>query len=87
MTQVEVNSDIEAPGPAAQQHWPVGWIPNQNVREVGGFLMKVIDSATTGAARDVVIGMGNPHDRNGFATKLRLAEVYGRNSAHIVILP
>ena len=87
LIEVEVNSDIEEPHPAVRQHWPAGWLQNINLREVGDFLMKIVDSAIVGAAKEVVIGMGNPRDRNGFSTITRLAEVYGRNSAHIAMLP
>ena len=85
--EVEVNSDVESPETSDETGWPGGWLPNKNEREVGAYLMKIVDAAVTGHARNVLIAMGNPKDRNGFTTIERLADVYGRNAAHVAMLP
>ena len=88
--QIEIvhDSDIEEPALHARPGtWPKGWIANKDEREVGQYLLKMVESAITGSAKDVVTQMGCPKDRNGFMALSRLAEVYGRNAAHIAMMP
>merc|ERR1711951_81464 len=62
-------------------------LKNKDVREVGAFLMKMIDAVVGGHAKEVLISMGNPGDRDGSTTINILADVYGRKGARVAVLP
>ena len=60
---------------------------NKDEREVGAYLLKMIEASIDGTALEVVVAMGNPKDRNGFLAIERLADVYGRKASHIAMMP
>ena len=85
---VDVTSDIEEPEEKEKPgSWPAGWIENKDEREVGAYLLKIVEASIDGTALEVVVAMGNPKDRNGFLAIERLADVYGRNASHIAMMP
>ena len=83
----EITSDFECEKPAEATAWPRGWCDTPQEREVSNYIKNVIDAAIIGPAKEVVMNMGMSRDRTGFETVERLAEVYGRNAAHIVMMP
>ena len=85
--QFEITSDFECEKPAEATAWPKGWCDTPQEREVSNYIKNVIDAAIIGPAKEVVMNMGMSRDRTGFETVERLAEVYGRNAAHIVMMP
>ena len=83
-----VTSDIEEPVEMDKPgSWPKGWLPNKDEREVGQYLLKVVEASICQDAKDVATAMGNPKDRNGFMAIERLADVFGRNASHISMMP
>ena len=81
-SDIEEPIDEEKPG-----SWPKGWLPKKDEREVGKYFLKVVEASICDMALNVVIAMGNPKDRNGFMAIERLADVHGRNTAHIAMMP
>ena len=81
-SEIEEPIDEDKPG-----SWPQGWLGNKDEREVGQYLLKVVEASICEHALQVIVAMGNPKDRNGFMAIERLADVYGRNAAHIALLP
>jgi hypothetical protein len=80
------DSDIET-APRDTVGFPRGWCNNRDERDVSEYIKNVIDSAVDGPAKEVITSMGMPRDRTGFQTIERLADVYGRNSGHLMMLP
>ena len=83
----ELDSDYECGLTPDVTGWPKGWCDTVQERFVSNYIKNVFDAAITGAAMEVVSNMGMSRDRTGFDTVERLAEVYGRNAAHISMIP
>ena len=84
---IDLASDIEEPIDEEKPgSWPKGWLPNKDKREVGQYFLIVVEASICGMALNVVMAMGNPKDRNVFMATERLADVYGRNAAHIAMM-
>ena len=85
--EIEINSDFECEKPSGAHGWPKGWCDSTQEREVSNYIKNVIDAAIFGPAMEVVMNMGMSRDRTGFETIERLADVYGRSAAHIMLIP
>ena len=88
IVEVEIWSDMELEPTADRgSGFPQGWLDSDAEREVSEYLKNIIESSLYGPALTVVTAMGLPRDRTGFSIVNRLADVYGRNSAMIAMLP
>lgn len=88
IVEVEIWSDMELePASERGSGFPQGWLDTDSEREVSEYLKNIIESSLYGPALTVVTSMGLPRDRTGFSVIDRLANVYGRNSAMISMLP
>merc|ERR1711951_248240 len=55
--------------------------------EVSHYLKLVIDAGCADQAAEVIQSMGPYNNRTGFATIERLADVFGRETGHLTLLP
>ena len=85
--EVDIDSDLEDEIPTDVPGFPKGWFVSEGEREVSQYIKNVLESAVCGAALEVILMQGLSRDRNGFDTIEKLAEVFGRNAAHIAMLP